>query len=425
MSAAAFYLAEKRGRYSMFKAFRIRLITLTMLSITAIVFAIIGAINISNIVRLRMHADSMLNFISDHNGTIPENSTEIEGMVDFFVSSETPYQTRYFVIHLNDEGGITDTMTNYISAVNIDDLFYYAGITAELDNGTFGSIGNFRYLVRDTLDGKMITFLDRSQDINSSVQLLFLSVFIALIGLSCICVLMILLSDKLIQPFKRNHERQKQFITDAGHELKTPLAIIRTNAEVLECCYGENEWIDSIKNQTERLDGLVKGLLQLAKSNEMPNDNVHLTFPLSAAVSEIAESFVTMANQKGHELKLDIAPNIEYKGDAKAISTLVSILIDNAIKYASKDGEIAVTLTRLGKSTARTAKLIVENETNIDEKEDVNRYFERFYRSDSSRSRQTGGYGIGLSVAKTIIEAHKGKITVSRGNGRIYFTVLL
>ena len=409
----------------MFRVFRLRLITLTMLAITAIVFVITGAINVSNAVRLRLHADSMLRFISDHNGTIPENSTEIEGMVDFFVSSETPYQTRYFVIHLNDSGGIVDAMTNYISAVSIDDLFYYAGLTADLDDGTLGSIDSYRYLVRQNGREKMVTFLDRSQDINSSVQLLFLSIFIAVIGLTCICILMIFLSDKLIQPFKRNHERQKQFITDAGHELKTPLAIIRTNAEVLECCYGENEWIDSIKNQTQRLDGLVKGLLQLAKSNEMPNDNVHLVFPLSAAVSEIAESFVTMAKQKGHELKLDIAPNIEYKGDAKAISTLVSILIDNAIKYAAEGGEIVVTLTRLGKSTARTAKLIVENVTNIDDNEDINRYFERFYRSDESRSRQTGGYGIGLSVAKTIIEAHKGKITVSKSGDRIYFTVLL
>lgn len=409
----------------MFRAFRIRLITATMLAISVIVFAITGAINVSNAVRLRRYADNMLSLISDYNGTIPENTTEIEDRVDFFISRETPFQTRYFVIHLNRSGGITDTMTNYISAVSVDDLFYYAGLTADLTDGSRGTVGTYRYLVRDTESGKMVTFLDRSQDLNSSMQLLFTSISMALIGLSCICMLLILLSGKLIQPFKRNHERQKQFITDAGHELKTPLAIIRTNAEVLECCYGSNEWIDSIKNQTNRLDGLVKGLLQLARSNEMPNDNVPMVFPLSAAVSEIAESFVTMANQKGHEMKLDIAPNIEYKGDAKAISTLVSILIDNAIKYASEGGDIAVSLTRLGKSTARTAKLVVDNATNIDSKEDVNRYFERFYRSDSSRSRQTGGYGIGLSVAKTIIEAHKGKITVSRNNGRIYFTVLL
>lgn len=409
----------------MFRAFRIRLITVTMLAISVIVFAIVGAINVSNAARLRRYADNMLSLISDYNGTIPENTSEIaDDRVDLFISRETPFQTRYFVIRLNKNGGITEAMTNYIAAVSADDLSYYAGATSGLQNDSRGAIGSYRYLVRDTENGKMVTFLDRSQDLNSSIQLLFTSISMALIGLSCICVLLILLSGKLIQPFRRNHERQKQFITDAGHELKTPLAIIRTNAEVLECCYGSSEWLDSIKNQTNRLDGLVQGLLQLARSNEMP-DNVHMVFPLSAAVSEIAESFVTMAKQKGHEMRIDVAPNIEYKGDAKAVSTLVSILIDNAIKYASEGGGISVTLSRLGKSTARTAKLVVENDTDIDSKEDVNRYFERFYRSDSSRSRQTGGYGIGLSVAKTIIEAHKGKITVSRSGGRIYFTVLL
>lgn len=409
----------------MFRAFRIRLITLTMIAIALVVFAIVGAINVSNYVKLQMSADSMLNLISEYNGTIPQNSNELEGKVDVFISRETPFQTRYFVIRLNKNGGISDTMTNYVASIDADDIFYYAGLTAGLDDDTYGNAGPYRYLVKDIDSGKMITFLDRSQDKRTAVQLLIISIFTALIGLACICILMVLLSDKLIQPFKTNHEKQKQFITDAGHELKTPLAIIKTNAEVLECCYGENEWIDSIKNQTNRLDGLVKGLLQLARSNEMHNDNTHILFPLSAAVYEVAEPFITMAKKNGHELRLDIAPNIEYNGDAQAISTLVSILIDNAIKYASDGGDIRVTLTRLGKSTARTAKLVVDNATSIDDKENLNRFFERFYRPDSSRSRQTGGYGIGLSVAKNIIESHKGKITVTKSNGRIYFTVLL
>lgn len=409
----------------MFRAFRIRLITLTMIAIALVVFAIVGAINVSNYVKLQMSADSMLNLISEYNGTIPQDSNELEGKVDVFISRETPFQTRYFVIRLNKSGGISDTMTNYVASIDADDIFYYAGLTAGLDDDTYGNAGPYRYLVKDIDSGKMITFLDRSQDKRTAVQLLIISIFTALIGLACICILMVLLSDKLIQPFKTNHEKQKQFITDAGHELKTPLAIIKTNAEVLECCYGENEWIDSIKNQTNRLDGLVKGLLQLARSNEMHNDNAHILFPLSAAVYEVAEPFITMAKKNGHELRLDIAPNIEYNGDAQAISTLVSILIDNAIKYASDGGDIRVTLTRLGKSTARTAKLVVDNATSIDDKENLNRFFERFYRPDSSRSRQTGGYGIGLSVAKNIIESHKGKITVTKSNGRIYFTVLL
>lgn len=409
----------------MFRAFRIRLITLTMAAIALVVFAIVGAINVSNYVKLQMSANSMLNLISEYNGTIPQNSNDLEGKVDVYISRETPFQTRYFVIRLNDSGGITDTMTNYVASIDADDIFYYAGLTADLKDDTYGNVGPYRYLVKDTDSGKMITFLDRSQDMRTATQLFIISIFTALIGLACICILMILLSDKLIQPFKTNHEKQKQFITDAGHELKTPLAIIKTNAEVLECCYGENEWINSIKNQTNRLDGLVKGLLQLARSNEMHNDNAHIVFPLSAAVYEVAEPFITMAKQNGHELKLDIAPNIEYNGDAQAISTLVSILIDNAIKYASDGGDIRVTLTRPGKSTARTAKLVVDNATSIDDKENLNRFFERFYRPDSSRSRQTGGYGIGLSVAKNIIESHKGKITVTKSKDRIYFTVLL
>lgn len=409
----------------MLRAFRIRLVSVTMLAISIVVLAITGAINISNTIRLRQRADSMLDLISEYNGTIPQSSTEVEGKVDFYFSQETPFQTRYFVLRFDDVGNLTEAMTNYIAAVSVDDIQRYAALTAHQKNESRGSIGQYRYLVTDNQDGRMITFLDRSQDRDSALALLAISVFTAVIGLSCILTLMIVLSKKIVQPFIRNQEKQKEFITDAGHELKTPLAIIRTNAEVLEVCCGGNEWIDSIKNQTERLDGLVKGLLQLARSSETNHDEVHIVFPLSAAVNEVTESFITMANQKGHTIHIDISPNIDFKGDPNSIRTLVSILVDNAIKYASENGEICVSLTRMGKSTAKTAKLIVENETDIDNSEDVNRYFERFYRSEGSRSRQTGGYGIGLSVAKTITEAHKGKISVSRSGNRIYFTVIL
>ena len=144
---------------------------------------------------------------------------------------------------------------------------------------------------------------------------------------------------------------------------------------------------------------------------------------MSAAVSEIASSFTTLAEHHGHKLNLNIVPNITLKGDAQAIRTLVSVLVDNAIKYSSENGDINVSLTKMGIGTSKTAKLVVDNKTDIDDSEDINRYFERFYRSDSSRSTQ--GYGIGLSVAKSVIEAHKGKITVSKNKDRIYFTVVL
>lgn len=294
-----------------------------------------------------------------------------------------------------------------------------------MSDGTRGNIGNYRYLVRDIDNGKMITFLDRSQDKEIVTQLMVGSAFASCICLALIFLLLIFISKKVIQPFVRNQERQKEFITDAGHELKTPLAIIKTNAEVLEVCYGKNEWLDSIQNQTVRLDGLVKGLLQLSKSTELEAEAEHIQFSLSAAVNEIAESFRTMAEQKGHKMHFDISPGIDYKGNAQSISTLVSILVDNAIKYATDNGEICVSLTRMGKSTARTAKLVVENDTDVDDSVELNRFFERFYRSEGSRSRQTGGYGIGLSVAKNIVEAHKGKISVSKTGAKIAFTVIL
>lgn len=409
----------------MLKAFRIRLVSITMLAVSIALFAITGAINFTNSAKQKQRADSMLMLISQYNGTIPQNSFEIEDKVDFSVSRETPFQTRYFVIRTDYDGNLTDAMTNYIASVNFDDIKRYAKYSASLKDGSKGSMGQYRYLVTDSGHGKMIAFLDRSQDIEASLQLLGISIFTAVISLVFIFLIMLVLSKRIVMPFVKNQEKQKQFITDAGHELKTPLAIIQTNAEVLEMCYGKNEWLDSIQNQTRRLDGLVKGLLQLSRSGELLKQNEHIVFPLSAAVKEIAESFITLADKNNRKLRFSITPDIEYKGDAQALKTLVSILIDNAIKYSTDGGEIRVTLERLGKSTARTAKLTISNDTDISDNEDPNRFFERFYRSDSSRSRETGGYGIGLSVAKTIIEAHKGKITVSKSNGKIHFTVIL
>lgn len=402
---------------------RLRIIIFTMACITAVICAISGAINISNYFRQLGRQDALLDLISDYNGTIPHNPHEIEDKVNFFVSSETPFQTRYFVILVNNDGAVTDAMTSNIASVGKGDIDRIAAIVKHRKDGARGSIGSYRYLVKDTEHGKMLSFLDCSQDREATAQLILVSFFTALVSLVCIFLIIILISGKIIQPFIRNQEKQKQFITDAGHELKTPLAIIRTNAEVLECCYGKNEWIDSIQHQTTRLDNLVKGLLRLSRSSEAEIGAHPVKFSLSAAVNETAESFKTVAESKGHKMHFDITPGIDYKGDSQSISTLVSILVDNAIKYVSDDGEIFVSLSRMGMGTAKTAKLVVENDTTVDDSTDLNRFFERFYRYDGSRS--TTGYGIGLSVAKNITEAHKGKISVSKNGKRIAFTVIL
>lgn len=409
----------------MLRTLRIRIIALTMICITVVICVIASAINIANYLRLQSREDGMLSLISEYNGTIPHNPEELEDKLKFAISSETPFQTRYFVIRVDNEGTITEAMTSNIASVGKGDIERLCSIVKSKPDGTRGNIGSYRYLISKTEGGRMFAFLDRSQDRELSAQLIMVTVFTGLISLGFIFLILIIISQKIISPFVRNQEKQKQFITDAGHELKTPLAIIRTNAEVLEVCYGKNEWLDSIQNQTTRLDGLVKGLLQLSKGTELGAESELIRFSLSSTVNDIAESFRTMAEQKGHKMHFDIVPGIDYTGNAHSISTLVSILVDNAIKYASDNGEIYIRLSRMGIGTAKTARLVVENDTDLDNSVELNRFFERFYRSDDSRARSSGGFGIGLSVAKSIVENHKGKISVSKTGNKIAFTAIL
>ncbi len=408
----------------MLRTLRIRIIAFIMICTTVVIFAISSAINVANNLRLQSREDSMLRLISEYNGNIPKNPVELEDKVNFTISSETPFQTRYFVIRVDKEGKITETMTSNIAAVGQGDIERLCSIVSAKPDGARGNIGSYRYLISGSENGRMFSFLDRSQDRELAAQLIVVTVFTGIISLACIFLILIFISKKMIDPFVKNQEKQKQFITDAGHELKTPLAIIRTNAEVLEVCYGKNEWLDSIQNQTTRLDGLVKGLLQLSKGTEL-KEVEHIRFSLSATVNDTSGSFITMADQKGHKMHFDITPEINYTGNAQSISTLVSILVDNAIKYASENGNIYISLSRMGIGTAKTAKLIVENDTDVDDSVELNRFFERFYRSDYSRARSSGGFGIGLSVAKNIVETHKGKISVSKSGNKIAFTVIL
>jgi signal transduction histidine kinase len=225
-----------------------------------------------------------------------------------------------------------------------------------------------------------------------------------------------------MKPFIESMEKQKQFITDAGHEIKTPLAIISANADVLELTGGESEWITSIRNQTNRLDKLVRNLLTLSKMEEGKIELVFTDFDISKAVLEITEPFKAIGEAQNKKFLMEIEPGIIFHGDQGSIHQLVSTLVDNAMKYSDEKGTIKITLS----SSKKGIKLQVYNtveELNID---NLDKLFDRFYRADSSRSRETGGYGIGLSIAKSIAEAHHGRISAKSEDGKsICFTVQL
>ena len=228
---------------------------------------------------------------------------------------------------------------------------------------------------------------------------------------------MVLCSRRAIDPVVQASERQKQFITDASHELKTPITVIATSLKVLEMETGKQKWIDKARTQTEKLTELVNSLVTLSRMDEEKTPLRFAPFAVSDAVRETAESFRDFAESNGHALRLEIAPELAFSGDEYAIRQLVSILLDNAVKYAAEGTEIAFSLEKTKKgvllSSANVSRMPVAPE-------ELDKLFDRFYRADPARSG-TGGFGIGLSIARSIAEGHKGGIRASLEDGKICF----
>ena len=227
-------------------------------------------------------------------------------------------------------------------------------------------------------------------------------------------------SRRAIDPVVKASERQKQFITDASHELKTPITVIATSLKVLEMENGKQKWIDKAQTQTEKLTELVNSLVTLSRMDEEDSPLKMEPFPVSDAVSETAESFRDLALSRGHPLELTVQPELTYRGDEYAVRQLTSILLDNAVKYAAPGGAIRLTLNAAG----RNAVLAVENPGERIPAEKLSHLFDRFYRVDDARTG-AAGFGLGLAIAHQITARHKGTITAASDESATRFTVTL
>lgn len=221
------------------------------------------------------------------------------------------------------------------------------------------------------------------------------------------------LSARIVKPIAESYEKQRQFITDASHDLKTPITIIDADASVLEMEVGENEWLTDIQKQTKRLTDLTNNLVFLSRMEENENHFQMIEFPLSDVIVETAQSYEALAHAQGKTFTLQVEPLISFCGDEKAFRQLTALLLDNALKHSDENGTILLAL----KKADRSVRLSVYNTCASIPQEDLTQLFDRFYRTDKSRNSQTGGHGIGLSVAKAIITAHKGSISAASADG--------
>ena len=337
-------------------------------------------------------------------------------------TAETPFSTRFFVLRYDDGGTLVQADLDRIASVTQDDTdeFLAAALAHGEGDGYYGSY-KFR-VVRTGENRRMAVFLDCYQELRAVRAVAVWSLLADGACIALVYLLVVLCSRRAIDPVVRSAERQKQFITDAGHELKTPITVIATSLKVLEMEVGQQKWIDKAQAQTEKLGALVNSLVTLSRMDEEEPPLTFSNFDLSAAVLETAESFRDSAETAGHPLTLDVPSGLTVRGDEAAIRQLVSILLDNALKYALPGGTVSLSLRR----ERHGIVLCSSNPCAPMDPTDLPRLFDRFYRPDKSRSSATGGFGVGLSIAQSVAQAHGGSIRAEcPAEGTIVFTVTL
>ena len=279
----------------------------------------------------------------------------------------------------------------------------------------------YAYKVKQTGKQTMVVFLDESLMMAKAREIIYIGLILGTISLILYTVILVLFSRRAIRPIIQNEERQKEFITNAGHELKTPLTVISANTEMQELTNGETELTTSTKQQVDRMTKLINYLVSLARLQEQPQLNV-VVVDASRLVGRVATSFKNVITNDGHQFKQSIAPGITVKADENYFYELISILVDNANKYCDPNGTVEINLKKTKKNMVLTVTNSYAKGANVD----TSRFFERFYRENKARTlTKKAGYGIGLSMAQTLVRNFNGRINVKYADKKISFVVTL
>ena len=410
----------------MINRMRWRLTLAAMSAFFAVLVVVAVLVNLFNYYNVTERADNTIAYILAEEKRMPGISDDERpdmGDSDAVKPSKQPfielpdlesnYMTRFFIVRFDDEGNIDSSTMDYVASINDTDAREYAARVFKNDSEK-GYMKEYRYKKTKIDDKTVIVFLNVSREQQYIKSLRRLTVAVTAISLAMVFILIVVFSKRTIRPIETNIKMQKQFITDASHELKTPLTSISTSLDVIAMEHGEDEWTENIRKQTGRMAKLVSELVTLSKLDEdlpLPNKE---QFSLSSAAWETAAVYKTQAKAKNKKMTFDIAENLSMYGEKAAIQQMFSVLIDNAIRYSDPEGEIRFSVYK------KRGKIRIEvfNTCNLESPPDTKRLFDRFYRPDNSRTTETGGNGIGLAIAKAVAETHGGTIEAQCPSGK-------
>ena len=403
---------------------RKRMIWICCASVVAVFILIFAAIALLGTRQLDRNMDMMADRISEGDGRFrafdrnEPRPPELDRNPGFF-TEETPFSTRSFTVWLEEDGSAGEIDLRFISSVTEEGAREYAE-QAQSRGTSRGWLGSYRYKVFSSPRGRGIVFVDGSMNL-ATTRTMLLTVAAVLLGcLLVIAGVIVVVSRRAVRPIARSYEKQKQFVTDANHELKTPLTLILTNLDIVEQELGHSEWLDDIRAEGQRMSSLVGQLTALSRLDEDVPSAAPEEFSLSEVCSDTAAEFAPLTDRKGISLHTEIRPEITLLGDEGAVRRLVTILLDNAVKYCDPDGDISLSLT-----ARRKAVLTVENACAGVDTLELDRLFDRFYRADKARTAG-GSFGIGLSLARSVARRHRGEIRAYQaGPGRIGFRVTM
>ena len=403
---------------------RRKMIWVSGTALVVVFLTIFVAIYIIGTQQLNTAMDMLCDRISDGGGMFSPfdkehpRPSEMDRFPGFF-TAETPFSTRFFVVRFDTNGDIIDANTESVSSVTQEDAYEYAYAVQKKGN-LRGWKDSYRYKIFDTPDGQSAVFVDGSMNRATTRTLLITSGCVLAGSLAVILLLITMLSRRAVRPMAESYEKQKQFVTDANHELKTPLTLILTNLDILETETGKNEWLDDIRSEGQRMSALVSQLTALSRLDEDRPHMQFVCFPLSEMLEDTIAEFTPLVNKRGLTMNRSIQPGLQYTGDEGALRRAVAILLDNAVKYCDTGGYISLSLY-----TKHHLIITVENTCREVDSIELNRLFDRFYREDKART-SSGSFGIGLSLAQAIIDRHHGEVSAYKaGEGQIGFKIIL